>query len=1308
MGNQLVGIAPSQIFPVEHYLAEHSDYKFDSSLGSTRFLKVARAKSPEGFVVVKVFAIHDPTLPLQPYRECLEQIRSKLTTAINCLPFQKIELLDKAGFLTREYVKFSLYDRISTRPFLTNLEKRWITFQVLYALNQCHKVGVCHGDIKLENITITSWNWLRLVDFAPFKPTFLPEDNPADYTYFFDTSRRRVCYIAPERFKKLVTLDSTSLFNENICSSDDLKPSMDIFSAGCALLELWNEGHSPFEYSQLLAYRNNEYSPQRHLDKIDDPYLKSLLTSMIQKDPTQRLSAESYLSQERGRLFPHYFYTFLQPYMLDFSASPILSCDEKMARIKKEVSSVVNLFSSKRSDCDLSNEMIIDVDDHANRADGLVIIISLVTSCVRGLHDCSAKLQCLDVMLELAKHANEETILDRLLPYMMHLTHDSNPRVKVVAIRTITTCLDFVKDVPRSDANVFPDYILPGLAPLATDRNVCVRTEFAKHIGQLAHIALQYLHQTVVDCNDKSSRTNSPKINYDAELQALHEMIKQMVGPLLSDTSPLVKRTLVNHNVAKLCMFFGHQMSNDILLSHMITFLNDKDDKELRATFFDAIVGIAACLGWHSTAVLKPLFVQGMRDVSEFVIVKTLKCMEHLTEVALFPKEMMVGLVMECSLFLVHPSLWIRQSAANFITKLTQTMNNLDVAVKIMPLLTESQKYELIEITHPHRLLASLKDPIPRPIYDSVLRCADFENFITTLNRRKEIRDMIKQDKVPGHQMLSEATAATKTLIRRLEEYGLNEFIEDRLIKYKQKILRYGKHKKHIDDNLMEGKIIILTVPNAGHVLNLESRVTQKLPYSSSDNSTRQSDGSISAVQGKANSRSSSPTHTTEPSSNFSVHERSYVQYRTSDCSTELRRLLLRQQDKYSEALRCREWAINTAWETPIPPPGWKLKGSLIAHLHEHKGAVKKLVHIPDSSLFASASKDGFVRVWDCAKIEGKNIANRSRQCYRFPGNPKLTGLAVCGNKGTMAASSVDGSVLVLQIDSGSSRLSLSEVRHLDRKRDVKALELQYWDSGPQSVLVYSTLFGSLVGWDLRSPREAWRLENGIKRGYPTSFCVNSHQSWVTVATDFGYHITWDLRFQLPVSTIKHPSGARVRKVLCHPKRDSWIIASYQSNNEITMWNVETGAREKVLWTSAAPPLSVNNMKDEGIWTMYTGLIDRNGFLLAGGHDGRVRYFDLEDPPNSRIAIHKAIDPLMGCTVKYHERLIDGIPVVVETLPSILDDKKNAGKADEVPRAGPEPPPMGHINSITDITICKASQCFMVTGSIDGVIKVWK
>lgn len=33
---------------------------------------------------------------------------------------------------------------------------------------------MCHGDIKSENVLVTSGNWVLLTDFAPFKPTFLP------------------------------------------------------------------------------------------------------------------------------------------------------------------------------------------------------------------------------------------------------------------------------------------------------------------------------------------------------------------------------------------------------------------------------------------------------------------------------------------------------------------------------------------------------------------------------------------------------------------------------------------------------------------------------------------------------------------------------------------------------------------------------------------------------------------------------------------------------------------------------------------------------------------------------------------------------------------------------------------------------------------------------------------------------------------------------------------------------------------------------------------------------------------------------
>lgn len=46
----------------------------------------------------------------------------------------------------------------------------------------------------------------------------------------------------------------------------------------------------------------------------------------------------------------------------------------------------------------------------------------------------------------------------------------------------------------------------------------------------------------------------------------------------------------------------------------MITFLNDKEDKQLRGSFFDCIVGVAAYIGWHSSGILTPLLLQVIFD----------------------------------------------------------------------------------------------------------------------------------------------------------------------------------------------------------------------------------------------------------------------------------------------------------------------------------------------------------------------------------------------------------------------------------------------------------------------------------------------------------------------------------------------------------------------------------------------------------------------------------------------------------------------------------------------------------------------
>lgn len=55
-------------------------------------------------------------------------------------------------------------------------------------------------------------------------------------------------------------LSNTLLLPEQEVKTGDLHPMMDIFSAGCALTELYNEGHPPFDFSQLLGECNIQFN----------------------------------------------------------------------------------------------------------------------------------------------------------------------------------------------------------------------------------------------------------------------------------------------------------------------------------------------------------------------------------------------------------------------------------------------------------------------------------------------------------------------------------------------------------------------------------------------------------------------------------------------------------------------------------------------------------------------------------------------------------------------------------------------------------------------------------------------------------------------------------------------------------------------------------------------------------------------------------------------------------------------------------------------------------------------------------------
>jgi hypothetical protein len=63
-------------------------------------------------------------------------------------------------YLVRQYFPSNLYDRLATRPFLINLEKLWIIFQLMKALEQCHEQGVVHGKKQSASFSLINYSLL--------------------------------------------------------------------------------------------------------------------------------------------------------------------------------------------------------------------------------------------------------------------------------------------------------------------------------------------------------------------------------------------------------------------------------------------------------------------------------------------------------------------------------------------------------------------------------------------------------------------------------------------------------------------------------------------------------------------------------------------------------------------------------------------------------------------------------------------------------------------------------------------------------------------------------------------------------------------------------------------------------------------------------------------------------------------------------------------------------------------------------------------------------------------------------------------
>lgn len=85
-------------------------------------------------------------------------------------------------------------------------------------------------------------------------------------------------------------------------------------------------------------------------------------------------------------------------------------------------------------------------------------------------------------------------------------------------------------------------------------------------------------------------------------------------------------------------------------------------------------------------------------------------------------KPTVTDFISECACYLNHPNLWIRHEICGLISITARKLSAIDVQCKIMPAIINHLKTPLIQVEKPEILLDCLYPPIPRNIFDSVIK----------------------------------------------------------------------------------------------------------------------------------------------------------------------------------------------------------------------------------------------------------------------------------------------------------------------------------------------------------------------------------------------------------------------------------------------------------------------------------------------------------------------------------------------------------------------------------------------------------
>uniref|UniRef100_H2ZMM2 non-specific serine/threonine protein kinase n=1 Tax=Ciona savignyi TaxID=51511 RepID=H2ZMM2_CIOSA len=159
------------IAPVHHTHRHNvkSRYDFYGNLGKGTYgkVKLARHRETGNMVAVKTIKKdkikHDVDMKhIRREMEIMSSIQHDHIIQI----FEVFENQDKIVIVMEYAPGGELYDHLASKSGICDKEARSFFRQIVSAVRYCHKIGIVHRDLKLENILLDENNTIKIADFG--------------------------------------------------------------------------------------------------------------------------------------------------------------------------------------------------------------------------------------------------------------------------------------------------------------------------------------------------------------------------------------------------------------------------------------------------------------------------------------------------------------------------------------------------------------------------------------------------------------------------------------------------------------------------------------------------------------------------------------------------------------------------------------------------------------------------------------------------------------------------------------------------------------------------------------------------------------------------------------------------------------------------------------------------------------------------------------------------------------------------------------------------------------------------------------